>query len=100
MRPEAFEAAFDALLEAPGQPADEVLSFFRRGPEDETELEQIVTITAARASAMAGKPEEAVLRWGLGEILHHLLGRVDPAEAAARLALAMKPIGEGTTHVR
>ncbi len=100
MRAEAFESAFDRLIENPSQPADAILAAYRATAGDTANLGRAVADVASRASIMAGKPAEAVMRWAMGEILPPFLGRVSPEDAGARLREALKPLLENTAHVR
>ena len=100
MRAEAFEAAFDRLIEEPLQSADAILSAYRAGAGDEAVLGRAVAGIATRAGIMDGKPAEVVLRWAMGEVLPPLIGRVSPEHAGARLREALKPLLENNAHVR
>jgi glutamyl-tRNA(Gln) amidotransferase subunit E len=100
MRAEAFESAFDRLIENPSNRADAILSAYRATAGDTANLGRAVADVASRAAIMAGKPAEAVMRWAMGEILPPFVGRVSPEDAGARLREALKPLLENTAHVR
>jgi len=95
LRPEAFEAALDRILD--GAEAGTVLARFRPREEDEAELERRVAEIVARRGPLDGKGSDIVLRWAMGEAMPHLLGRIPPERVASRLreALHLEP-GEVT----
>ena len=43
----------------------------------------------ARAGELEGRSPEVLLRWGVGEVMRSLFGRVDPLEISRRLAEAL-----------
>jgi glutamyl-tRNA(Gln) amidotransferase subunit E len=86
IRLEAMERIFDALLEQPLIPADEVLAPFRCRLGDSEELEQKLREVAGRVEPLASKPPDVVWRWAMGELMPLFLGRLEPAHVEARLA--------------
>jgi Glu-tRNA(Gln) amidotransferase subunit E-like FAD-binding protein len=79
VRPEAMDRIFDALLEQPLLPADEVLAPFRVRGDDTVELERRLSELMERVAPLAGKPTGTVVRWAMGELMPHFLGRLEPA---------------------
>jgi glutamyl-tRNA(Gln) amidotransferase subunit E len=92
IRAEALEHALDRLIRLSGQPVEELLAGYLSGPDDLTELEGELTRVVARATALAGKPAEAVLRWAMGQVMPRFLGRLDPAVVRDRLQVALEGV--------
>jgi glutamyl-tRNA(Gln) amidotransferase subunit E len=92
IRAEALEQALDRLIRLSGQPVEELLAGYLSGPDDLTELEGELTRVMARATALAGKPAEAVLRWAMGQVMPRFLGRLDPAVVRDRLQVALEGV--------
>jgi glutamyl-tRNA(Gln) amidotransferase subunit E len=90
VRPEAIDPVLDALIERADVPVDEVLAPFRSRPADREELDCVLAELAADAGALAGRPLETAIRWGMGEVMPRFLGRLDPSLVRARLAGALK----------
>ncbi|HSG82415.1 MAG TPA: Glu-tRNA(Gln) amidotransferase subunit GatE [Gemmatimonadota bacterium] len=85
IRLEAMERALDNLLAAHDRPADQLLARYRQRSDDAHELEVALADVAARAAELEGRSADALLRWGMGEIMRRFLGRVDPALVRRRL---------------
>jgi glutamyl-tRNA(Gln) amidotransferase subunit E len=85
VRVEALECILDRLVEEPASSPDDVLAPFRAREEDERELEQRLEQVARRSGALAGKPLDAVMRWAMGEVMPHLLGRIEPSRVQERI---------------
>jgi glutamyl-tRNA(Gln) amidotransferase subunit E len=92
IRPEALEPALDRLIQLGGWPVDELLADYLSGPDDLLELERELTRVTARATALAGKPAERVMRWAMGEVMPRFLGRLDPAVVRRRLQVALERV--------
>jgi glutamyl-tRNA(Gln) amidotransferase subunit E len=96
IRQEALEAALDRLIEEPAREAGEVLArFSAEGPVEE-ELERLVARAAERAHALGECPREALLRYAMGQVMPHVLGRVAPAHVRERLVEALEPAGRSS----
>ncbi len=101
LRPEAYDAVFDALLREPDVSADPILARFGRGAEPkEAALERAVDVLPARAGRLRFSSAAAQLRWALGQVRSAVIGRVDPSEARERIieALGLSLAGEDTTE--
>ena len=93
IRPEAMESALDALLGRPDASPDELLGRFRPAPDDEERLESVVADAARGAEELDGRPDEVRLRWAMGEVMPHFLGRRSPGKVRERLAEALAVSG-------
>jgi len=89
MRLEATEAALDALIEEGDLEAEEIVARFCRRQSDAADLDAAVEETVAAGPALAGRDQETVMRWAMGQVMPRLLGRVDPNEARRRLEAAL-----------
>ncbi|UCC48164.1 MAG: Glu-tRNA(Gln) amidotransferase subunit GatE [Gemmatimonadota bacterium] len=85
-RPEAMERVFDELVERRDAPVEKVLAAYRSTPDDLEELERSVQEVVAGATALAGRPPDAVMRWAMGVVMPRFLGRLDPALVMERVA--------------
>lgn len=90
MRPEAFEAVFDRLLQDPDRPAAEILADYLRSDHDDDRLGQRVAATVRERGAVTSRDPAAILRWAMGRAMPGLLGRVDPATVRDRLSRALE----------
>ncbi len=86
IRPEAMERVFDELVERRDAPVEKVLAAYRSTPDDLEELERSVQEVVAGATALAGRPPDAVMRWAMGVVMPRFLGRLDPALVMERVA--------------
>ncbi len=95
LRPEAFERAFDLLLDEPGLPPEVVIAELRPGADDEAEVERLVGLAVEHARTLVNTGRDSMLRWAMGQVLPELLGRVPPAAVAERLDAALAPVYGG-----
>lgn len=79
IRLEALERAIDILLEDDAGDADELLARFKRRDDDDRELSTLAALVADRVKELDGRPGETIMRWAMGQVMPHLLGRLDPA---------------------
>jgi glutamyl-tRNA(Gln) amidotransferase subunit E len=91
IRPEALEIALEGLLRHPDLTPETFLESVRPRPTDERKLEELLLGLADRADAVAGKSEETILRWAMGEVMRPLRGRVDPQKVRRRVHDALTP---------
>jgi aspartyl-tRNA(Asn)/glutamyl-tRNA(Gln) amidotransferase subunit B len=91
IRPEALEIALERLLRHPDLTPEALLESVRPRPTDGQKLEELLLGLADRADAVAGKSEETILRWAMGEVMRPLRGRIDPQRVRRRLREALKP---------
>jgi aspartyl-tRNA(Asn)/glutamyl-tRNA(Gln) amidotransferase subunit B len=90
IRPEATDRIFDELIERWEEPAEEILTRYRRGPDDERELERELERVSEGAAGLAGKPFDAVMEWGMGRLMACFLGRLEPSYVRERLSDALQ----------
>ncbi len=90
MRLEALERVLDTLIQYPGSDVAEVLGSYVKRPEDESALDARIGEVVEASSALAGKPHSVVAEWGMGKLMAHFLGKLDPAVVEARLEDALK----------
>jgi glutamyl-tRNA(Gln) amidotransferase subunit E len=89
IRPEALVWAVDEALGDPERPSEEILARFRPCAPAEGRLEALVTAVASGAAALNGKPREVLVRWGMGEVMRELMGRVAPDRVTSLLEAAL-----------
>jgi glutamyl-tRNA(Gln) amidotransferase subunit E len=94
IRPEALVWAVDDVLADPERAVEEVLTKYRSRPGDEERLQGVLSEVATRARALEGRPPEASLRWGMGEVMREFFGRAAPLEVQERLS-ALLGLGDG-----
>jgi len=93
LRPEAFDAVFDTLLQEAAAP-EAVLARWTTVGDD---------VAAAVSKVVESQPEyppadrEAQLRWAMGPAMRPLLGRFDPAQVQRELAAALQPMTNEVT---
>jgi Glu-tRNA(Gln) amidotransferase subunit E-like FAD-binding protein len=92
---EATERMLDELIEHPRRSVDEVLERHRGQPGDLQELETRLEGVLESACEMEGRSMETLERWGMGQLMRHFLGRLDPEVVRGRLSAAVKE-EEGT----
>lgn len=90
VRPEAMAPALDGILASPEQEVEAILSSFRKGPDDEARLEERLERVARDPDRPSHKGPEAVLEWAMGEVMPHLLGRMDPARVRGALVQVLE----------
>ncbi len=76
----------DEVLSDPEGAVEKVLTKYRSRPGDEERLRGVLSEVAMRARALAGRPPEVSLRWGMGEVMREFFGRVAPLEVQERLS--------------
>lgn len=54
------------------------------------ELRQALVEVAARATELADKPADVVLRWAMGQVMPRFTGRLAPPVVRERLAAALR----------
>jgi glutamyl-tRNA(Gln) amidotransferase subunit E len=86
IRVEAMERVIDELVERRNAPVEEVLAAYRSRPDDLEELERSLQEVVTGATALAGRPPDAVMRWAIGVVMPRFLGRLDPALVMERVA--------------
>ena len=102
LRPEALVRVVDEILadlrvaggeERPrtGASAKDVLERYAPAADAEEELLAVVQEVVSRARAMEGRNPETLFRWGMGEAMGRLLGRVGPDRVREALAAALAP---------
>ncbi len=90
IRPEALVLAFDAALAEPDRSIEEVLDRFRKRAGDDERVREVADEVAHMAGELEGKPEDVVLRWGMGEVMRRFWGRVAPSEVRKLLEVALE----------
>jgi glutamyl-tRNA(Gln) amidotransferase subunit E len=90
IRPEAFDEIFDRLLSEARREAASILAGYEPSEGDQDTLEQLAQQIAARREAVAGKPDAAALRWGMGQAMPPLLGKLPPTTVRQRLTRALE----------
>lgn len=85
IRLEAMDRIFDELIERGEESVEEVLTPYRADPDDDRELERALERVSEGAAALAGKSFDAVIEWGMGELMPRFLGHLDPAYVRERL---------------
>ena len=89
VRMEATERAFDALVELPDRTPDQVLETFRSAEGDRVDLARRVARVATEADALNGLPQQTVLRWAMGQVMPHVLGKTPPETVRESLMAAL-----------
>jgi glutamyl-tRNA(Gln) amidotransferase subunit E len=89
IRPEALVWAIDGVLADPERPVEEVLARLRPHSGDDARLAELARHVASSAPARNGKSREVVVRWGMGEVMLELMGRVAPDHVKKRLDEAL-----------
>jgi glutamyl-tRNA(Gln) amidotransferase subunit E len=89
LRPEAFERALDAALTRPAEDVTDLLSRYQTQPGDEARLDALVADVVSRAHMLAGRSPDAITRWGMGEVMSQLLGRVPPSVVREQLRASL-----------
>ncbi len=92
VRLEATERMLDALVERPEQSPEEVLTRHRQRPDDSQELEDHLERIRTTAAEMEGRSLETLERWGMGELMRHFLGRLDPAVVRESLMTVLEEV--------
>ncbi len=85
IRLEATEAALDALIEHPEKSAVEVLASFKVTKTVHEEVERLCGRVAESAKDLTDRSRDVLMRWAMGEVMPHLLGKADPMEVRQRL---------------
>ena len=85
IRLEATEQMVDALLKPDAMSTEEVLSRYRRRPDDLEALEQQLQVVREEALFLPGRSLATLERWGMGWLMRHFLGRLDPTTVRERL---------------
>ncbi len=89
LRPEAYNAVFDALLRAGDEDSPHAIVERECTPEDpEPVLARALEALRPGLAARAFSTPEARLRWALGQVMPAVLGRVAPAVVCERIAAA------------
>lgn len=91
LRPEAYDAVFDALLRAgEGEGEGEaIIERFVAGDPPLRDLEAAVDALGPRIEARRFSSDAARLRWAWGQVMPAVLGRLAPAVVRERLAVAL-----------
>lgn len=86
----AFESCFDRLLREPERPSSELIAEHRSQGDVADLLAQITMTVTDRRDELDGKPDDAVLRWAMGEALKgRRRGTLDPLVAREHLVRAL-----------
>jgi len=85
IRLEALEQMLDSLLKPDAISTEEVLVRYRRSAGDLAALDERLKEVAAKASAMPGRSLETLERWGMGALMRHFLGKLNPKVVSERL---------------
>jgi len=93
VRLEAIERILDELIGDPEASADTILAPYRKQPDDMDDLARALEDVKTRASDLAGRSENVRLRWGMGQIMRHFIGRLDPALVHERLRETLENVG-------
>ena len=67
-----------------------MLERYRLRPDDKERVGRVVLDVAVRARSGKGRPDGVALRWGMGEIMQELFGRVDPVQVRKQLLAALE----------
>jgi glutamyl-tRNA(Gln) amidotransferase subunit E len=89
IRLEATEQMVDALLNAETISTKEVLARYRRCPDDLDVLEDRLKEIVAQVPAMSGRSLETLEHWGMGKLMRHFLGKLNPKSVAESLTEAL-----------
>jgi glutamyl-tRNA(Gln) amidotransferase subunit E len=89
MHPSGLKPALDELLDHAAD-VEEVLARYRRREEDAELLQARAREVAEAARLLEGRTADAVLAWGMGELMAAFVGRVDGRQARALLAAALR----------
>jgi glutamyl-tRNA(Gln) amidotransferase subunit E len=92
VRLEAFERILDTLVLDWAVPPEEALARYRKDPDDAAELEVRLGEVVRNAEELAGKHTEAVAEWGMGRLMRHFLGKLDPTDVEQRLTEALQAV--------
>ncbi|MCK5652512.1 MAG: hypothetical protein KAJ42_14085, partial [Gemmatimonadetes bacterium] len=95
VRLEATERMLDAVIERPEQSTEEVLARHRQRPDDSQELEDHLERIRTTAAEMEGRSLETLERWGMGELMRHFLGRLDPVVVRKSLMIVLEEVSGG-----
>jgi len=98
VRLEATERMLDALVERPEQSPEEVLDRHRTGGGDSQELEVHLERVRTTVGEMEGRSLETLERWGMGELMRHFLGRLDPAVVREGLMTVLAEVSAGMSQ--
>ena len=90
IRPEAFDEIFDRLLDEPRREAASILAGYTPSDGDAAALDDLVDEVATRRDEVAGKPDDAILRWGMRHAMRPMLGKVSPSDVRERLIRALE----------
>ncbi len=90
LRPEAYDAVFDAVLREPEVDAKAVVDRFIARREPEADLVRAIEALGASVEPGRFSSPRARLRWALGRVMPAVLGRMSPAEVSRRLAAALQ----------
>jgi Glu-tRNA(Gln) amidotransferase subunit E-like FAD-binding protein len=90
MRAEAFERAFDRLLDHPEQPTGDVLADYTHGEDDDAAFEKQVAATVAARGTVNSEDHGAILRWAMGHAMPTLIGKIDPTRVRDTLTKALE----------
>jgi len=96
IRLEATDQMLDALLNKPNaESPEDVLERYRRGPDDPNHLADRLSEIADEALNMPGRTLETLQRWGMGVLMRHFLGKLDPKVVLDRLTVTLQEVLEG-----
>jgi glutamyl-tRNA(Gln) amidotransferase subunit E len=90
MRPEAFEAVFDRILEQPNETPESLVAAFSKAGDDDKRLTDAIAATVHDKQTVQSSEPEAVLRWAMGQAMPGLLGRIDPKTVQDQLIRALE----------
>jgi glutamyl-tRNA(Gln) amidotransferase subunit E len=89
LRPEAYNAVFDAILRTPEASAGAIVECWIPREDPDPTLARALDELEPRLAARRFSSPEARLRWALGQAMPAALGRIDPAVVRERLVAAL-----------
>jgi glutamyl-tRNA(Gln) amidotransferase subunit E len=96
IRLEATEQILDALLrKGEDESSREIMARYRRGPDDDEALAAGLDEVVAKAAELPGRSLETLERWGMGVLMRHFLGKLDPKQVSERLKDALGEVVKG-----
>jgi glutamyl-tRNA(Gln) amidotransferase subunit E len=98
IRHEAMDRVLDELIMYRDTPVEELLQRYRRGADDEVQSESVLQEVVQRARSLQGRSVDTLVRWGMGELMRHFLGRLDPNLLRGRLEQELAVAAQGGTE--
>jgi len=85
VRVEALEACLCALVSEPDVQSDKILARFMIKKDEPAKLEVLADQIGERLVEIGAKGEDVALRWAMGQVMPHMLGRMSPAVVEGKL---------------